>query len=102
VNVLISNPPYIPLKEKEKMDKNVTLHEPHEALFVEDDDPLLFYKAIADIALHRLTKKGSLYVETHEKLAKQTAAVFAERKFQTIAIRKDMQGRERMIKAALY
>jgi release factor glutamine methyltransferase len=97
-DVIVSNPPYIPLNEKEKLDRNVTAYEPHTALFVPDKNPLLFYKAIAAFAKTHLKPDGKIYVETHEDLAKETAAVFLPR-FKTVEIRKDINGKERMVKA---
>lgn len=88
IDIIVSNPPYIPLLEKRSMRKNVFDHEPHLALFVEDNNPLVFYKAIA--AIHA----KAIYCEVHENLAHQVAALF-----KTAEIRKDMQGKERMIKA---
>ncbi|MBJ6870692.1 class I SAM-dependent methyltransferase, partial [Vibrio cholerae] len=61
----MSNPPYIPINEKEKLDKNVTAFEPHTALFVPDSSPLLFYEAIAAFAITHLKRQGKIYVEIH-------------------------------------
>lgn len=88
VDIIVSNPPYIPLSEKNSMNKNVVEHEPHLALFVEDKDPLIFYKTIISIPAE------VVYMEVHEDLAPQVAALF-----KTALIKKDMQGKERMVKA---
>jgi len=100
INILASNPPYIPLSEKQSMHQNVTGYEPHTALFVPDEDPLLFYKHIAGFSAKKLLPGGAVFVETHELLARQTAKVFTDKGF-TAAIQKDMQGKERMIKAVI-
>jgi len=88
VDIIVSNPPYIPVSEKKEMNKNVVDHEPHLALFVEDSDPLIFYRAIKNI------NASVYYFETHENLATEVAALFSKAE-----IKKDMQGKERMIKA---
>jgi release factor glutamine methyltransferase len=100
VDILVSNPPYIPLKDKSEMSQNVVQYEPHIALFVQDNDPLIFYNALADFAQTHLTTGGSIFVEIHEELAKPVNEVFSTKGFAHIETRKDMQGKERMIKAA--
>ena len=99
VDLIISNPPYIPIQEKSSMRDNVTLFEPAIALFVEDDDPLVFYKAIADFAAKKLSAGGNIFLETHEDFAGKTAQLFIEKGF-SVEIRKDMQGKERMIRCS--
>jgi release factor glutamine methyltransferase len=69
-------------------------------LFVQDNDPLIFYNALADFAQTHLTAGGSIFVEIHEELAKPVHEVFSAKGFTHIETRKDMQGKERMIKAA--
>jgi release factor glutamine methyltransferase len=98
-DVIISNPPYIPLKEKEKMEKNVVDYEPHTALFVPDNNPLLFYEKIAKFGRSHLNYNGKIYLETHEDYAKQVAALF-ETSYQQVLIKKDLFGKERMIVAS--
>lgn len=98
-NIIISNPPYIPLNEKEKLDINVTAFEPHQALFVPDNSPLLFYEKIAGFGKNHLTKTGEIFVETHEDFAKETAALFAK-EYKTVCIKKDLFGKERMVTAS--
>jgi release factor glutamine methyltransferase len=95
-DVIISNPPYIPIQEKNILDKNVTQYEPHIALFVPQKDPLIFFKKILSFAENHLKKNGRIFVETHENLAKETAAIFTEKKY-FAEIKKDMQGKERML-----
>ena len=97
-DVLISNPPYIPLREKTKLDKNVAQHEPHLALFVEDNDPFIFYRKIAAFAGEHLNINGKIFAEVHEDYSKEVEEIFIAKNFKT-EIRKDIYGRERMIKA---
>jgi release factor glutamine methyltransferase len=99
VNVIVSNPPYIPSREKENMPRNVLMHEPHTALFVPANDPLLFYKTIAAYAKQKLLPSGNIFVETHEELAGETAELFRNEGLKQVEIKKDMQGKERMIRA---
>ena len=99
VAYLVSNPPYIPLKDKETMAAHVVAFEPHGALFVEDGDPLVFYKALAGFAREKLLPGGNIFVEIHENLASATLALFKAAGFQQVTLRKDMQGKDRMIKA---
>ncbi|HMG82501.1 MAG TPA: peptide chain release factor N(5)-glutamine methyltransferase [Ferruginibacter sp.] len=96
-DVIVSNPPYIPLSEKEKMDKNVTAFEPHLALFVPDNDPLLFYRKIAQFGKKHLNVDGKIYLETHEDHAKETAALFTSLAYEQVIIKEDMFGKERMV-----
>lgn len=96
VDIIISNPPYIPLNEIEKLDKNVTGFEPHTALFVPADTPLLFYEKIASFGMQHLLPGGKIYVETHENYAAATAVLF-EKHYQSAIIKKDIYGKERMV-----
>lgn len=100
-DVIISNPPYVCDSEKEMMQPNVLDYEPHLALFVSNDDPLLFYNAIADFALQKLKPNGSLYFEINENFALQTKTLLEIKGFTNCEIRKDIQGKNRMIKARL-
>jgi len=95
-HIIISNPPYIPKKEKEKLAKNVVDHEPHLALFVPDKDPLLFYDKIAAFGRSHLNSNGKIYLEVHEDLAKEAKALF-QKDYSYARIKKDMFGRERML-----
>lgn len=97
-DVIVSNPPYIPEKDKGDMQANVLEHEPHLALFVPDNDALLFYKAIADFGLAHLNKNGSIYMEIHEGLGEATQNLFQSKGYAT-ELKKDMQQKDRMIKA---
>ena len=96
-DIIVSNPPYIPLSEKETMHINVTHHEPHIALFVEDNNPLLFYRAIARAARELLSKDGYLMFEIHSPLSIECAEMLQEEGYTHIEIRKDLFGRDRMI-----
>jgi release factor glutamine methyltransferase len=100
VQWLVSNPPYIPLNEKANMASHVTEAEPTLALFVPDNDPLVFYRALAEFARQKLLPGGSIFVEIHEDLASDTLDLFTTAGFQQIILRKDMQGKDRMIKAS--
>ena len=95
----VSNPPYIPLEEKNRMDANVLDYEPDMALFVENDNALMFYERIAKLATTYLKSSGYLFFEIHEDLAKETIALLEELNFVNIELRKDLQGKDRMIKA---
>ncbi len=96
--VIVSNPPYITEKEKEQMHSNVLDHEPHLALFVPNDDPLKFYKAICSYALASTLPKTTVYLEINESFGTETAELFQKNGF-TTEIRKDINGKERMVKA---
>jgi release factor glutamine methyltransferase len=98
VNILVSNPPYIPIKDKQLMDRNVVEHEPHLALFVPNDDPLVFYRALAKFGMHRLYENGSIYMEIHEDLGNQVTDLFKEQGYFSVVVKKDMQGKNRMVK----
>lgn len=96
---IVSNPPYVTYSEADQMRPNVLRFEPHEALFVEDADPLLFYKAIADFGKHHLKTGGHCYVEINEHFGKDTLEVFLERNYTSAEIIKDIHGKERFVKA---
>lgn len=98
-DVIVSNPPYVRKLEKAEMQKNVLEFEPHLALFVENEDPLLFYRNIADFASKNLTLNGILFFEINESLSEQTVDLLKSKSFNNIEVRKDMQGKYRMIKA---
>ena len=95
-DIIISNPPYIPLNEKERLAKNVVSYEPHTALFVPDKDPLIFYEKIAAFSKTHLQAKGMIYLETHEDLAKEVATLFNKDHSNT-EIKKDIFGKDRMV-----
>jgi release factor glutamine methyltransferase len=95
---IISNPPYLTLHDKQKLNRNVSEYEPHEALFVNGKNPFLFYERILDLACMGLIKKnGALYFEINEMYGKEIAQLFLEKGFYDVNIRNDMSGKERMI-----
>lgn len=98
-DIIISNPPYVTLEDKLQMHPNVTGFEPHGALFVPEHDPLIFYKAIADFAIERLSNNGLLFFEINENFGKETVELLSDKGFIAIELRKDMSGRDRMIRA---
>jgi release factor glutamine methyltransferase len=98
LDIIISNPPYIPKKDSETMSNNVLLFEPAIALFVEDNNPLLFYNAIAVFGNNWLKKNGTIYLEIHEDLATDVMALFKQKAYSQTILRKDLQGKDRMIK----
>ncbi|MFV0604970.1 MAG: peptide chain release factor N(5)-glutamine methyltransferase [Niabella sp.] len=100
IDIIVSNPPYIPQKDKKHMRANVLNFEPHLALFVDNHTALIFYDAIARFGLKKLNPTGKIYVEIHESLGKQTTALFESHGY-TTTLKKDMQGKDRMVKAAL-
>ena len=98
-DVIVSNPPYIPQAEKKNMDLVVLNHEPNEALFVPDDDPLVFYRSIAKAVLPFLSTSGAIYFECHYLHLENTRKLLIELGFNSVEKRKDMQGKWRMLKA---
>lgn len=97
-DIIVSNPPYIPLKDKHTIKPNVLEHEPANALFVPDNDPLVFYAAIAEFAKTHLRENGTVFTEIHEDLGPQTEQVFENSGYKT-ELRKDLQQKYRMIRA---
>lgn len=100
LDILVSNPPYIPHMEFDKMAKNVTDYEPELALFVPDDDPLIFYKRIAEEGLNSLKKGGNLYFEIHEDFGEEVKTYLRKMGYLEVTIHKDMQGKDRIISAS--
>lgn len=96
-SIIVSNPPYVTENEKSSIHENVIANEPHRALFVSNDNPLIFYDAIADFALNNLMPNGLLFFEINEYLGKQTVELLNHKGFINIELRKDMQGKDRMI-----
>lgn len=99
-DIIVSNPPYVPEDDKTAMQKNVLDYEPHTALFVPDNDPLVFYNAIAEFGKTHLNKEGSIYCEIHENLGAAAEELFQSKDYST-EIKKDMQQKDRMIKCGL-
>ena len=100
-DVIVSNPPYICNKEADEMEKNVLDHEPHVALFVPDDDPLLFYRAIAEKTLTMLTPDGTLFFEINRLYAQELTTMLQSMGFQHITVRQDQFNNDRMLRASL-
>jgi release factor glutamine methyltransferase len=100
-HLIVSNPPYIPVKDKSYMPANVVNFEPHLALFVSDHDPLVFYKAIAEFSTQKLLPGGTIYVEVHEDLFSHVKKLFLLAGFANVEVRKDMQNKSRMVKATM-
>ncbi len=97
LSAIVSNPPYVRLSEKERMHVNVLAHEPHLALFVPDNDALIFYKAIAEQAKHVLKKEGKIFVEINEQLGVGVSQVFQATGFANTEIIKDLFGKDRIV-----
>ncbi len=98
-DVIVSNPPYIPNAYRSEMHINVKEHEPSLALFVPDNDPLLFYKAIADLGSTHLKENGSIYCELHADHAEETKQMFVANGYDVV-LKEDMFGKPRMLKAS--
>ena len=96
-NIIVSNPPYVRNLEKQEIKKNVLAYEPHLALFVEDNDALLFYRKIAQLALTSLAPNGKLFFEINQYLGKETVELLENLGFKNIQLRKDFVGNDRMI-----
>ena len=99
VDVLVSNPPYIGDSERRNMDPNVLDWEPELALFVPDNDPLVFYRRIAEIGLTSLAEGGTLYFEINQLYGKETCMLLRQMGYQHVELRKDLSANDRMIKA---
>lgn len=98
-NCMVSNPPYIMNKEKVEMEQNVLAHEPHQALFVPDNDPLLFYRAIARLGQGWLQDNGHLYFEINAQCGKQTTEMLQAEGYNAIEVIQDISHKDRIIKA---
>ncbi|RXP63518.1 peptide chain release factor N(5)-glutamine methyltransferase [Lutibacter sp. HS1-25] len=100
-DIIVSNPPYVRELEKTQMHENVLAHEPHLALFVKNENPLLFYDKIAELAKKHLSKNGNLYFEINQYLGNETVELLKQKGFTNIELRKDIFGADRMIKATI-
>lgn len=100
-DIIVSNPPYVRNLEKEEIKKNVLAYEPHLALFVEDNDALLFYRKIAQLAKINLSENGKLYYEINQYLGKETVALLEDLGFKNIQLIKDVYGNNRMISCGI-
>jgi len=100
-DIIVSNPPYVLESEKAGMHINVLNHEPHLALFVPDSNPLLYYEKISEMALKHLYKNGKLYFEINTAYGKPVKKILIQKGFKDVVIVKDMNERDRMVKAVL-
>ncbi|MDQ8012075.1 MAG: peptide chain release factor N(5)-glutamine methyltransferase [Flavobacterium nitrogenifigens] len=100
-DIIVSNPPYVRNLEKEEIKKNVLDYEPHLALFVEDNDALVFYRKIASLAKNALLEKGKLYFEINQYLGKEMIDLLEGMSFQNIELRKDIYDNDRMLKGSV-
>lgn len=98
VDVLVSNPPYIAVSERESMADNVKNHEPEMALFVSDEDPLLFYRALGEIGLRSLNPGGAIYLEINSRFGREVCELYASQGYEGILLRNDRFGLPRMVK----
>ena len=97
-DIIVSNPPYVRMQEKKLMQLNVVDHEPDIALFVEDDDPLLFYRKISQLSKQYLRHHGTLYLEINEYLGLEMEKMLNKAGFKHVVLKRDMFGKNRMIK----
>lgn len=97
-DIIVSNPPYVRMLEKQEINPNVLEYEPHLALFVEDDDALLFYRKIAVLGMKNLSENGLLYFEINQYLGKETVALLDNLGFKNIELKKDIYGNDRMVR----
>jgi release factor glutamine methyltransferase len=100
-SIFVSNPPYIIPSEKKFMSSNVLDYEPHQALFVPEEKPLLFYERMADIGLQHLAENGLLFFEVNAFFGKATAEMLWEKGYKSVELFKDISGKDRMIKASV-
>jgi release factor glutamine methyltransferase len=98
-DVVLSNPPYIALSEKNSMKANVLANEPHLALFVPNTNPLIFYERIASIAHEKLNLGGFLFFEINERFGKEVLKLLVKKGFKYVELRQDLGGKDRMVKA---
>lgn len=101
LNCIVSNPPYIMYREKATMEANVLENEPHLALFVPDDDPLLFYRAIARFGQRHLAEGGHLYFEINALCGKETVAMLRQENYTEVELIQDLYGKDRIVKAKI-
>ena len=100
-DIIVSNPPYVRNLEKQEIKKNVLNNEPHLALFVEDNDALIFYKKIAKLAQQSLSQNGELFFEINQYLGQEMIEMLEKMNFRAIELRKDIYGNDRMIRATM-
>ncbi|MFH6989673.1 peptide chain release factor N(5)-glutamine methyltransferase [Flavobacterium collinsii] len=100
-DIIVSNPPYVRNLEKEEIKKNVLDYEPHLALFVDDNDALIFYRKIAELAKENLLQNGQLYFEINQYLGTEMTALLEKMDFRNIELRKDIYDNDRMMKGGV-
>ncbi|MDR1402435.1 MAG: peptide chain release factor N(5)-glutamine methyltransferase [Tannerellaceae bacterium] len=98
-DLIVSNPPYVMEREKSRMEKNVLLYEPEQALYVPDNDPLLFYRTIARLGHDKLNKDGSLYFEINAQCGNETVCLLQREGYANVELIQDISGKDRIIKA---
>jgi release factor glutamine methyltransferase len=101
-DIIVSNPPYVKQSEANAMHKNVLQHEPHIALFVPDEDVLLFYRTIAAFGLRHLNTHGKLFFEINETLGKEVHDLLVHDGYKNIEVKKDLHGKDRIVKAEIH
>jgi release factor glutamine methyltransferase len=99
LDLIVSNPPYVPLRDQAEMHVNVLNFEPHLALFVPDDDPLVFYRAIGEWGQQLLKSGGKLYLEIYENLADELVQLLLSQGYEELRVRQDLNGKNRMLSA---
>ena len=100
-DVIVSNPPYVLESDKKEMSSHVLEHEPGLALFVPDNDPLKFYRRIAELGKTKLNDGGQLFFEIHEKFGLKTKEMLEQLEYREVKIHQDLQGKDRMVRAIL-
>jgi len=101
-DIIVSNPPYVKQSEESTMNKNVLDHEPNLALFVPDGNALIFYEAIATFAQEHLSKNGIIYLEINEALGQPVSELYKRAGFTDVQVKKDMQGKDRMVRVKKF
>lgn len=101
IDIIVSNPPYVLNSDKNEMHENVLRYEPHLALFVEDAEPLYFYRAILKFAVNNLNKGGRVYFEIHYKMGDAMISLLKDFGFKSIVLKKDLSGKDRIIKGVI-
>ena len=96
-DIIVSNPPYIPLKDKSELEPVVLNHEPHLALFVNNENPIEFYNGILAFSNHHLTRGGMIFFETHAEYANEVASLMEVFDFENVEIKKDIYGKDRIV-----
>ena len=98
-DLIVSNPPYVTMREKATLNQNILDYEPHQALFVPDDDPICFYRRIADFSLDKLVSNGLLYFEINPLFGEAICRILHQKGYRNIDVTQDLLGKERFIKA---